>query len=62
MRFNKKQKGFIYGIILWMFFRIFYLPLVGSKSLLDISELIKTVGVMFFGLLLIYLVRDKKNQ
>jgi len=61
MRFNKKQKGLMYGIIFWMLLRIVYLPLVGSKSLLDMSELIKTVGVMLFGIILIYLIKDKKT-
>ena len=50
----------MYGIMLWMLLRIFYLPLVGSKSLLGMSELIKTVGVMLFGIILIHLIKDKK--
>jgi len=62
MRLNKKQKGLLYGVVLWMFFRIFYLPFVGSKSLVDISELMKTAGVMFFGLLLVYLVKDNVTK
>jgi len=59
-KLNKRQKGLVWGIAIWMLSRIVYIPLVLGRSLFDGAELFKTVGVIFFCLILIYLVKDKR--
>ena len=61
MKLNKKQKGLIGAIVLWMIFRLFYTPVILGRSLLDVTELAKTIGVIFFAIILAYLVRNGKE-
>ena len=57
---NKRQKGLIGAIILWMLLRVVYAPLVMGSNLSDMNELSKTIGVIIFGVILVFLVKDKK--